>query len=706
MLKKIFLWTIFCLFSCSVFAATYNVDSLAEDLQKNVQLISTSPSVGTLFDIEHHLESLDKTLKLCIIDNKEALAKVEALFNDKSEPFYLKQNANIYDALLKEKEKIGYAWAYCNFLEYKLNNTLDFINDKIEQYKNKEFLLQKDDDILDSIQLILGGDIKLLNGGLDLVTWLSLLFQVVFALFALSFTYAYCYACATRIWERKIDRIKALFCQILIGSSFVYGVGIVMAIDQFNIEPQAYFFKLKVIMYLLIIIRVLISLLKNTKQWLSIKVTHKITHRMALSMLLILIGSLGKVVLGAKILPILGMLYAFILNILYVDWIKYVYTAKFKKVLLSKWSYRIFMLTIMAVILLGYQKIAMVFLPGMFGFYMLLIILWECSAHLQNIYHLFIDGKHSHKLKYYLGVKPNDRVREIFVLRLIVNVPLIMTFVLGLMEYFGKSYFDSELLINQFQDGVVLFGITFEPLNFLRACFIVALISLLGKLLASYINRNFLGDSDKHTHVTFYRLMNYSILATSIFIALYIIGINLSGVLIFASALSVGIGFGLQRFANDFISGLFLMFNRPIRIGDHIAFDNVEGSVKTIGMFSTQVRTYTHTDVMIPNSSLFSSVLTNFNFKSNKLFKCNIKVVIKDSNLPLLEIKEILLAIVKKHPNVITEGSIMPSVLFQGKNIEISFLVDDVNNRKVIISEIYMTIIEEFTKFKATVFML
>ncbi len=105
----------------------------------------------------------------------------------------------------------------------------------------------------------------------------------------------------------------------------------------------------------------------------------------------------------------------------------------------------------------------------------------------------------------------------------------------------------------------------------------------------------------------------YLIVVVAFFIALNILGINLSSIALVAGALSVGIGFGLQNIVSNFVSGLILMFERSIKIGDYVELDNdLRGHVSDIRMRSTTITTNDNIDVIVPNQDLIQNHVINW----------------------------------------------------------------------------------------------
>jgi small-conductance mechanosensitive channel len=113
-------------------------------------------------------------------------------------------------------------------------------------------------------------------------------------------------------------------------------------------------------------------------------------------------------------------------------------------------------------------------------------------------------------------------------------------------------------------------------------------------------------------------MLHYVILLIGFFVALGALGIDLTKVTILVGAFSVGIGFGLQNVINNFVSGLILLFERPIKIGDVIEVGGNVGEVSRIGIRASVIRTADGSEVIVPNGSLISSQVTNWTFSDRK----------------------------------------------------------------------------------------
>jgi potassium-dependent mechanosensitive channel len=113
-------------------------------------------------------------------------------------------------------------------------------------------------------------------------------------------------------------------------------------------------------------------------------------------------------------------------------------------------------------------------------------------------------------------------------------------------------------------------------------------------------------------------ILHYLVLLLGFFIALGALGIDLTKVTLLAGAFTVGIGFGLQNVINNFVSGLILLFERPIKVGDVIEAGGNVGEVSRIGIRASVIRTADGSEVIVPNGSLISSQVTNWTFSDRQ----------------------------------------------------------------------------------------
>ncbi len=149
----------------------------------------------------------------------------------------------------------------------------------------------------------------------------------------------------------------------------------------------------------------------------------------------------------------------------------------------------------------------------------------------------------------------------------------------------------------------------------LNVLIILAVALVLSRIVRHAIRR--VSESDyTGTQASLYtvgRLTHYAIIIFAVFIALSSIGLDFSNLALVAGALSVGIGFGLQSIVNNFVSGLIILFEHTLRVGDYIELDTgLTGTVKAINVRSTLINTNDNIDIVVPNSEFVTTRLTNW----------------------------------------------------------------------------------------------
>jgi small-conductance mechanosensitive channel len=157
-------------------------------------------------------------------------------------------------------------------------------------------------------------------------------------------------------------------------------------------------------------------------------------------------------------------------------------------------------------------------------------------------------------------------------------------------------------------------------------------------------------------------LLNYVILALGFIVGLGILGLDYSRVSILAGAFGVGIGFGLQSIVNNFVSGLILLFERPIHVGDNVEVGDLQGIVRRIGIRASVIRTLSGADIVVPNSQLVTDKVTNWTL-SDRLRRVDLPVGINYGADPK-KVIALLEAVARSHPDVLAEPA--PRALLMG----------------------------------------
>ena len=203
----------------------------------------------------------------------------------------------------------------------------------------------------------------------------------------------------------------------------------------------------------------------------------------------------------------------------------------------------------------------------------------------------------------------------------------------------------------------------------------------------------------------FLRFTHLIVIAFGVLVAVNLIGFNMSSVLVALGGLSIGIGFGLQNIASNFVSGVILVFERPIKIGDRVTVEGTYGVVKAINMRSTVVATPEDIDIIIPNSKFISETVTNMTHDNTRT---RIKVPVgvsyeSDDDL----VKMLLVEVANSHPETIKEiNPDLPDVVppfvrfirFGDSSLDFELLawIPNVMRRLEIISDLHFMIRKKF----------
>ena len=237
---------------------------------------------------------------------------------------------------------------------------------------------------------------------------------------------------------------------------------------------------------------------------------------------------------------------------------------------------------------------------------------------------------------------------------------------------------------------------------------LVAAGFLYGSFVLSWILQNLLFDEvflkrgvESGVRASIKRLVHYVLMLVGFLLAISTLGFEITKLTIMLSALGVGIGFGLQGVVNNFVSGLILLFERPVRVGDYIELGGNWSEIKKIGLRATTVQTFDQADVIIPNADLISNQVTNWTL-SNRQARLIIPVgVAYGSDVPL--VIENLMACAGTHSMVAKMPA--PQVLFlnfgeSSLNFELRVWILDVDHRLTTQSELHQEIDRRFREAK------
>ena len=190
-------------------------------------------------------------------------------------------------------------------------------------------------------------------------------------------------------------------------------------------------------------------------------------------------------------------------------------------------------------------------------------------------------------------------------------------------------------------------------------------------------------------------ITRYLIVGTGLAVALNIIGVSWSSVQWLVAALGVGLGFGLQEIFANFVSGLILLLERPIRVGDNVTLGEQNGTVRRIHIRATTLIDWDRKEIIVPNKSFITNVLINWT-RNGSIARIDIPVKISHSSDPLL-VHDVLLALVTAHPLVLKEPAPAVLLLKLGENaleFEVRVFVQEPVNRLPLTHELNNRIFE------------
>jgi potassium efflux system protein len=191
--------------------------------------------------------------------------------------------------------------------------------------------------------------------------------------------------------------------------------------------------------------------------------------------------------------------------------------------------------------------------------------------------------------------------------------------------------------------------------------------------------------------------LGYSGIALAAILAVSYAGLDITNIAIVAGALSVGIGFGLQSIVNNFVSGLILLVERPVKVGDTIVVGDREGSVRRISVRSTEIETFDRARLIVPNSELITGRVLNKTHRS-LMGRGTVRVGANYDADPE-KVLAILIACAKAHPQVLTEpppGAIFENFGASSLDFFLWFFVADVSRAGNVQSDLRIAIMKAF----------
>jgi len=271
---------------------------------------------------------------------------------------------------------------------------------------------------------------------------------------------------------------------------------------------------------------------------------------------------------------------------------------------------------------------------------------------------------------------PEENKDEIYrYVRLVLRIVVVIVFLFILFSFFGAE-------IGSFLARV--WGVLTTPftsagssrisvITILLAIPVVYLASWVSKLTRRFLDATVLRQltiSDA-SRFTISSLVRYGVLVLAILIGLSIIGINLSSLAVVIGALGIGIGFGLQNVVANYVAGLVIFFERPLKEGDRILVNGLEGDVVQIKLRSTVINTLPNETIIVPNGQLVGNSIHNYSYDDKRIVIVNNVQVSYSTDLD--QVQKVLLGVAAKNPYALKKPAPgVRIVAFQDSGIQVA----------------------------------
>jgi len=346
---------------------------------------------------------------------------------------------------------------------------------------------------------------------------------------------------------------------------------------------------------------------------------------------------------------------------------------------------------------LGYHVLAPYLLRGVSGSVMVLIV----GALLSRFFADLFDGLDEGRLRWQeqlrarLRLTAGNPVPGLIWLRVLVTLLIWGLGLYLILLSWGLSAEGAAVVRGWVLDGFNIGDVRLVPTQILMALLVFGMLTTLVRWMRQNVVPGWLGrtrlDTGAREAVT--AIGGYVGIGVAVVVALSMAGIGFQNLAIVAGALSLGIGFGLQNIVNNFVSGLILLFERPIRRGDWIAVGNTEGYVRQISIRSTRLETFDRSEVIIPNAELATTQVTNWQLRDS-WGRVTVPVSVAYGT-DTAKVREILLKIAHDHPRTMHGGLAVPEprVLFRAfgessLDFELRFFIPQIDERLIVTSDV------------------
>ncbi len=261
----------------------------------------------------------------------------------------------------------------------------------------------------------------------------------------------------------------------------------------------------------------------------------------------------------------------------------------------------------------------------------------------------------------------------------------------------------NEALAGIFNLGFIFSDLHISPRFLFTVIFVIYAALLTSKAIQTILLNKVLPryGAEKGVQLSITRLAHYAILTISFVIMLRVLGFQLNQLALLGGALGVGIGFGLQAIVNNFASGLILLFERPIKVGDTIQIGTEIGEVKNLGLRATIIQTFDNAEIVVPNSDLVTGQVTNWTLAERRV-RVRIPVGVAYGS-EVAEVIRILEACADANPVVLSTPK--PKAFFlafgaSSLDFELRVWISEFLDKMQVLSDLNQDIENEFSIYK------
>ena len=246
-----------------------------------------------------------------------------------------------------------------------------------------------------------------------------------------------------------------------------------------------------------------------------------------------------------------------------------------------------------------------------------------------------------------MRARSKSSIKVLFlILIFFIALPLSLDFLMGtrLSKY-----------VSWLESGISIGGTKITIINIAYLVIFLVFFIFVSRIIKDTLQNRILPRTrlDIGARASFVNIVIYTFWILAIYTGINILGINLSSLAFMAGALGIGIGFGLQNVVNNFVSGIILLFDPSIQVGDMVQVGEDWGTVNRINIRTTIIQTFDNASLIIPNSEMISNKVTNWSFKDPKVRRQVDVGVAYGSDVQL--VRKILLQIVNDMPEIMDD---------------------------------------------------